>query len=129
MQLLRISLFQPPADPLLIYLQDLPSHVTGPQRLEYIKSYAKHFDLNRNIELKTSVKWVKRNPEDTRWRVCSVAGGKEDTRDFDKIVFCTGLSTVAIVPKIEGSEQFKGDTLHVQAFKRFAVMSRGYLLD
>ncbi|KAH7369630.1 flavin monooxygenase-like protein [Rhexocercosporidium sp. MPI-PUGE-AT-0058] len=97
---------------------DLPAHLTASQTCEYIKSYASHFDLNKHVQLNTSVHWIKRNDDDTKWQVCTKQSEKEEIRDFDKVVMCSGLSTKAIVPKFEGEDMFKGDVIHVQSFKR-----------
>ncbi|KAK0128020.1 hypothetical protein ONS95_000009 [Cadophora gregata] len=96
----------------------LPSHLTSAQTCEYIKSYASHFDLNRHIQFSTSVNWIKRNADDTKWQVCTSRARKEVTNDFDKVAICSGLSTKAIIPKFGGEEKFKGEILHVQRYKR-----------
>ncbi|KAH7383016.1 flavin monooxygenase-like protein [Cadophora sp. MPI-SDFR-AT-0126] len=97
---------------------NLPAHLTATQTYEYIKSYASHFDLNRHIQLSTSVNWIKRNADDTKWQICTSCFGKEEIRDFDKVAICSGLSTKAIIPKFGGEENFKGQILHVQSYKR-----------
>lgn len=100
-------------------MSELPVHLTAAQACEYIKSYAAHFDLNRDIRLNTPVQRIKRNTEDTKWQVTVKCGDDEQTKDFDRLVMCSGLVTRAVTPKIEGIEKFKGKVLHVQAFKRY----------
>ncbi|KAH8667603.1 flavin monooxygenase-like protein [Tricladium varicosporioides] len=99
-------------------LKYAPAHPTATQVYEYIAAYAKHFDLLPHVQLNTPIQWVKRNPTDTHWRVCFGSGEYEGTRDFDKVVFCTGLATKAVTPEFEGMEKFKGKMIHCQAFKR-----------
>ncbi|KAH6721062.1 flavin monooxygenase-like protein [Leptodontidium sp. MPI-SDFR-AT-0119] len=97
---------------------NLPAHLTALQTCDYIKSYASHFNLNQHVQLNTSVKWIKRNANDTKWQVCTSASGKEEIKDFDKVAICSGLSTEPIIPKFEGEDMFKGEIMHVQNFKR-----------
>ncbi|KAG4433197.1 hypothetical protein IFR05_011332 [Cadophora sp. M221] len=99
-------------------IPDLPAHLTSTQTCDYIKSYASHFNLNQHLQLNTSVKWIKRNANDTKWQICTIISGKEEIKDFDRAVMCNGLSTKAIVPKFEGEDLFKGEIIHVQSFKR-----------
>ncbi|KAF4631409.1 hypothetical protein G7Y89_g6721 [Cudoniella acicularis] len=94
-----------------------PPHPDATQVLDYIKSYAKHFDLERDVKLNTPVKWVKRNAENTAWKVCIESEKNEEIRDFDKVVFCHGLTYKAVTPEFEGMEKFKGKMIHCQAFK------------
>lgn len=98
---------------------DLPAHLTAAQAFEYIKSYAAHFDLNRDVRLNTSVEHIKRNADDTKWEVTVKCGDEQQTKDFDRLVMCSGLVTKAVTPQFEGIEKFKGRVLHVQAFKRY----------
>ncbi len=98
---------------------EMPPHLTAAQTCDYIKSYAKHFDLEKYVQFNTSVKWIQRNSEDTKWQLCLGNEKGEEIRDFDKLVVCNGLTGRATTPKIEGIENFKGKSLHVQAFKRY----------
>lgn len=86
---------------------------------EYIKAYAAHFDLMRDVRLNTSVQWIERNAEDTKWRVCTCHEGKEEICEFDRIAVCNGLSSKAVTPDFEGVEKFKGKMMHVQSFRRY----------
>lgn len=108
----------------MINRTDLPVHLTAAQTCDYIKAYAAHFDLDRHVQLRTWVKWIKRNAKDTKWQVCTNAAGKDTIRDFDKVVISSGLATKATIPDIEGREKFEGNVLHVQAFKRYVMRSR-----
>lgn len=71
------------------------------------------------MQLNTSVKWIKRNTENAKWQVCLSTTGREETRDFDKVVMCNGLAAKAVVPDFEGVEEFKAKIVHVQGFKRY----------
>ncbi|CZR67488.1 related to flavin depend monooxygenase that catalyses the oxidation of rubrofusarin to 9-hydroxyrubrofusarin [Phialocephala subalpina] len=98
---------------------EMPAHLTAAQTCDYMKSYAKHFSLEQYIQFNTSVKYIKRNPTDTRWELCIVSGDeREEVKEFDKVVVCSGLTDRATTPKIEGMEKFTGEMRHVQAFKK-----------
>jgi len=73
------------------------------------------------VQVNTSVKWIKRNIENTKWQVRLKTAGTEETRDFDKVVICNGLTAKAVSPRFEGVEKFKGKIIHVQAFKRYVA--------
>lgn len=121
-QMVNPNLISGPNIPTLPNLvTDAPAHPTATQVYEYIAAYAKHFNLLPHVQLNTPIQWVKRNPTNTQWRVCFGSGEYEGTRDFDKVVFCSGLTTKAVTPEFEGMEKFKGKMIHCQAFKRYLL--------
>jgi dimethylaniline monooxygenase (N-oxide forming) len=92
------------------------------QVCDYIKSYAEHFDLNRDIRLNTPVQWIKRNPEDTKWVVCVKSEHGEEVNEFDRIALCDGLVSKATTPEFEGTKKFRGKIIHSQAYKRYVIL-------
>jgi dimethylaniline monooxygenase (N-oxide forming) len=94
-----------------------PSHLTSAQFQEYIESYAKHFDLLKDVVFGASVKRAIRNENDTRWRLEWLANGELQTKEFDKVVFCHGYQTVAKMPQVEGADQYEGKLMHGQQFR------------
>jgi dimethylaniline monooxygenase (N-oxide forming) len=88
------------------------------QTLDYIHSYAAHFGLNEHIQLNTLIRGVVRARDGKRWRLEVLRNSKEQTLEFDKVIFCTGNTHIANVPRIDGVEVFKGRILHSQNFKR-----------
>lgn len=73
------------------------------------------------MELNTSVQWIKRNTEGAKWQVRLKRAGREETKDFDKVVICSGLTAKPVIPTFKGMEDFKGKIIHIQAFKRFVT--------
>ncbi|KAF8850813.1 FAD/NAD(P)-binding domain-containing protein [Acephala macrosclerotiorum] len=97
---------------------EMPAHLTAAQTCDYMKSYAKHFNLEQYIHFNTSVKYIQRNPKDTKWQLCIQSENGEEIKEFDKLVVCSGLTERATTPKIEGMEKFTGKMVHVQGFKK-----------
>jgi dimethylaniline monooxygenase (N-oxide forming) len=88
---------------------------------DFMESYARHFDTLRYWNLNTTVLRASRNADDTRWalEVEHTAGDTTTTRtlEFDKVVFCHGYQTKAIVPTFEGQEKFEGIIMHSQQYR------------
>ena len=94
--------------------------MTSQQTLDYILSYADHFDLRPHIQLSTQVCQVLRSPDQTQWRLSLLREGAEDVRGFDKVLFCTGRTHTPNIPQLKGVDLFRGEVIHSQAFKRSA---------
>lgn len=85
-----------------------------------MEDYAQHFDILKDWVLNTSVKKASRNPTDTKWCLEVQTAGEEETNvlEFDKVVFCHGYQTKAVIPKFEGQEKFEGIVMHSQQYRR-----------
>ena len=90
----------PPAD-------SLPMFPRVEELRDYLRSYAKTFDLDPLIRLKTPVRRIER--DDGRWRV--VAGDGSGER-FDGVVVASGRFNRPHRPAIEGLEGFAGQVVH-----------------
>jgi len=94
---------------------------------EYLKSYAKHFDLNQVIRLGTTVKSVNHMPSSstsTAWLVKTEGSNfEEEEQEFDVVVVCNGHFTKPNMPTIEGSEKFKGTITHSHTYRKPDVFS------
>ena len=97
---------------------ELRPHMNAQETLDYLESYAKHFELNQHIKLNTKVRQVVRNADDTKWQLSLLHQDSETVSDFDKVVFCTGNTHKPLVPAIKGMDSFGGKIIHSQAFKR-----------
>ncbi|KAF1842858.1 putative dimethylaniline monooxygenase [Cucurbitaria berberidis CBS 394.84] len=95
-----------------------PSHLSSAQFQEYIESYARHFDLLKDVVFGASVIRATRNEEDTAWRLEMLVNGEPQSKEFDKVVFCHGYQTNPEMPDYEGKELFKGQLLHAQQFRK-----------
>ena len=74
---------------------------------DYLRSYAKTFDLGRSIRLQTPVRRLER--DDGRWHVITGDGGGEC---FDGVVVASGRFNRPRQPMIEGIEGFEGEVVH-----------------
>lgn len=91
-------------------------HVSSREWSEYYRQYAREFKLYDHIEFNTTVKVIRRNEKELKWMV--YLEGEESPRVFDKVVFSSGSETVAKPPRIENLDEFEGEFLHGQAYKR-----------
>jgi dimethylaniline monooxygenase (N-oxide forming) len=87
--------------------ESLPMFPRVEELRDYLRSYAKAFDLNRSIRLKTLVHRIER--DDGRWRVVTGDRGGES---FDGIVVAGGRFNRPRRPAIEGLERFAGEVVH-----------------
>ena len=94
--------------------------MTTQQTLDYIHTYASHFGLHKHVQLNTRLQSVTRTFDNTRWQLLLERNGVEESREFDKVVICTGANHTPVSPKVDGIEVFEGKVLHSQAFKRRA---------
>ena len=92
-----------------------PYFLTHQQYLEYLLSYARHFDLERHITFKTSVEGVERKGE--KWLVRIRDENKVREAEFDSVAVCTGLNEEWSFPEIANMQTFKGDLIHSSAYK------------
>lgn len=83
-----------------------------------MEDYARHFDTLRDWVFDSAVKKIFRNSDDTKWCLEVETTGGTKTVEFDKVVFCHGYQTRAIVPKFEGQDKFKGMIMHAQQYRR-----------
>jgi dimethylaniline monooxygenase (N-oxide forming) len=102
---------------------EYPSHLSSAQFQEYIESYARHFDLLKDIVFGASITRVTRNVDNTRWCLEMLVNGQQRTEEFDKVVFCHGYQTKPVMPKYEGQEIFDGRLMHAQQFRRYFSVS------
>ena len=92
-----------------------PHFLTHQQYLEYLLSYARHFDLERHITFETSVESVERKGE--KWLVRVRDHHETQEYEFDTVAVCTGLNEEWSFPEIENMQAFKGDLIHSSAYK------------
>jgi cation diffusion facilitator CzcD-associated flavoprotein CzcO len=91
---------------------DYPSHR---QLLAYFTSYAKAFDLEPHVRLKSKVERCTRTA-DGRWTVRVVANGEARDEMFDWLVVCSGHHRQAFVPEYPGA--YAGTITHSSAYKQ-----------
>jgi dimethylaniline monooxygenase (N-oxide forming) len=87
--------------------ESLPMFPRFEELRDYLRSYAKTFDLDRSIRLQTPVRCIER--DDRRWRVVTGDGSAES---FDGIVVASGRFNRPYLPVIEGLNTFTGEVVH-----------------
>ncbi|GLJ44145.1 hypothetical protein SUGI_0920720 [Cryptomeria japonica] len=107
--------------PLMPFPSDLPRYPTKEQFVEYLESYAQHFDLQpRFNECVLSASFDK---ERALWRVCTMqtgsdCGGSCQIEYMSRwLVVATGENAEAVIPDIMGMKSFKGSVIHASEYK------------
>ncbi|KAK9366663.1 flavin monooxygenase-like protein [Lipomyces kononenkoae] len=104
---------------------DMPVYLNSSQVHEYLQSYAAQFDLNRHIRLNTMVRKVVRSADNAKWQLhLSSENNGDEIIDYDKVVFCSGITAISHIPEIKGIQLFTGKVIHSQAFKRPSEFAR-----
>lgn len=87
--------------------------------IQYLQSYAAHFDLTRHIRFRHKVVKVTQDEEDRKWSVESLdlERGKVVRQTFDAVAMCTGLLRVPKWPDIPRLETFVGEQLHSVSYR------------
>ena len=87
---------------------------------DYLSNYAKHFDLQKYIRLRTAVASVKRKPDGAKWDVLveDLDNGKQTWLEYDSVVVCAGHYAKPNYPEIPGIEQFLGKTMHSHSYRQ-----------
>ncbi|KAK9419667.1 hypothetical protein SUNI508_07153 [Seiridium unicorne] len=94
-----------------------PHHLSSAEFQDYLESYAKHFDLLKDIVFGASLKQVNRSKDGTKWRLELERDGKSQFEEFDKVAFTHGYQTKANMPLFEDQEKFEGPIIHTQQYK------------
>ncbi|XP_036611845.1 dimethylaniline monooxygenase [N-oxide-forming] 4-like [Trichosurus vulpecula] len=102
--------------------EDYPNYMNQAKMMEYLYSYAKHFDLLKYIHFKTTVCSVTKHPDFSatgQWEVVTETEGKQDTAVFDAVMICTGhyLNPHLPLESFPGVDIFQGQILHSQQYK------------
>nr|XP_020025616.1 dimethylaniline monooxygenase [N-oxide-forming] 1 isoform X1 [Castor canadensis] len=102
--------------------EDYPNYVPNSLFLEYLKMYAKQFDLLKCIQFKTKVCSVKKCPDfaiSGQWEVVTLHEGKQNSTVFDAVMVCIGFLTNPFLPldSFPGINTFKGQYFHSRQYK------------
>lgn len=92
-----------------------PHFLKHEQYLDYLLDYARHFDLERQIEFGIAVNALKRQGK--QWLLVATKNGTTREYKFDAVAVCTGLNEEPNSPKFPNIEQFKGELIHSSLYK------------
>ena len=101
--------------------RDFPEYPTKYQFINYLESYAKHFDITPNFN--ETVQCAKYDETFGLWRVKTIRESNSNTCDDQVEYICkwlvvaTGENAEKVVPEFEGLEEFGGHVLHTCDYK------------
>ncbi|KHJ99932.1 Flavin-binding monooxygenase-like protein [Oesophagostomum dentatum] len=103
--------------------KDAANFMHNTELLQYFRSYAKHFDLEKYIRFSHKVKSIKRNSrfaESGQWDVewIDLKTNNNAVETFDGVMVCTGHHTDPYWPTpFPGQENFTGKLVHSHDYK------------
>lgn len=92
---------------------DYPPYISSSELGSYLRAYAKHFDLYKNIEFGKTVTRIERSAGESKWQL-TFADQPGTHKSFDKVVWATGTFLKPKHVAFEGQEQFSGRIIHSQ---------------
>lgn len=97
--------------------KDYPPYPSHEQVLAYFHAYARHFDVERDIQLNTEVTRVAPVDDGALWDVTIApnGGGASETRRYRGVIICNGHNWNPKYPDYPGV--FTGQTLHSSEYK------------
>ncbi|XP_057477223.1 indole-3-pyruvate monooxygenase YUCCA6-like [Actinidia eriantha] len=102
--------------PLLPFPQEFPNYPSKQQFVEYLEGYASKFEIKPFFN--ETVARAEYDSSVGMWRVRTV-GEKGEEREWVSrwVVVATGENAEAVVPEIEGREEFGGAVVHTSLYK------------
>ncbi|NP_001016366.1 dimethylaniline monooxygenase [N-oxide-forming] 4 [Xenopus tropicalis] len=102
--------------------EDFPAYLHNSKVLEYLRLYAKHFDLMKYIQFQTEVCSVTKCsdfPSTGQWDIATLTNGIQRNSIFDTVLICNGHHTKHYLPldSFPGIENFKGHYVHSRFYK------------
>ncbi|KAK2986360.1 hypothetical protein RJ640_026624 [Escallonia rubra] len=105
--------------PKLPFPEHFPEYPTKSQFIEYLESYAKHFDINPQFN--ECVQSAKYDEACRLWRVKTVSTSGSTRSEVEYIcqslVVATGENAERVMPEIEGLQEFGGEVMHACDYK------------
>ncbi|KAK8674404.1 hypothetical protein V6N13_112695 [Hibiscus sabdariffa] len=101
--------------PKLPFPEDFPEYPTKKQFIEYLESYANHFDVNPKFN--ECVQSASYDETSGFWRVKTVSNKVEFEYICRWLVVATGENAECVVPNIEGLAEFGGEVIHACEYK------------
>ncbi|XP_008583786.1 PREDICTED: dimethylaniline monooxygenase [N-oxide-forming] 5-like [Galeopterus variegatus] len=99
-----------------------PNYLHNSKIMEYLRMYAKHFDLVKHIQFLSKVCSVRKHSDFSctgQWEVVVEAEGKQESCVFDGVMVCSGLYAHPFLPlqSFPGIKKFKGQYIHSWEYK------------
>ncbi|KAE8692159.1 putative indole-3-pyruvate monooxygenase YUCCA8 [Hibiscus syriacus] len=105
--------------PKMPFPEDFPEYPTKGQFIEYLESYAKHFDISPKFN--EGVQSARYDETSGFWRVKTIVTSGSNKTEFEYIcrwlVVATGENAERVVPDIDGLDEFGGEIIHACDYK------------
>jgi dimethylaniline monooxygenase (N-oxide forming) len=95
-----------------------PTMWTSKEYVEYLRDFARYFDLVPRICFSTRVESLYRNSAGEGWLLETSQRGNAapERHEFDHVVICSGLNSQTERPILPGEDRFRGEILHSSEF-------------
>ncbi|KZV51134.1 hypothetical protein F511_06198 [Dorcoceras hygrometricum] len=104
--------------------QDYPTYPTKQQFIQYLEAYAKRFEIRPVFNQRVASAEFDRKLGLWRVKTAAVAEGTvEEQAEYVSrwLIVATGENAEAVVPTMEGAEEFGGDVVHTSMYKNGGV--------
>ncbi|KAE8662348.1 putative indole-3-pyruvate monooxygenase YUCCA9 [Hibiscus syriacus] len=102
--------------PKLPFPEDYPEYPTKKQFIEYLESYAKHFDINPKFN--ECVESARYDETTGFWKVKTVGSNKTELEYVCRwLIVATSENAESVMPDIEGLAEFDGEVIHACDYK------------
>ncbi|KAE8709361.1 putative indole-3-pyruvate monooxygenase YUCCA5 [Hibiscus syriacus] len=102
--------------PKLPFPEDYPEYPTKRQFIEYLESYAKHFDINPKFN--ECVESARYDETSGFWRVKTLGSNQTELEYICRwLIVATGENAESVMPDIEGLDEFGGEVIHACDYK------------
>ncbi|GLU07846.1 hypothetical protein SLE2022_247860 [Rubroshorea leprosula] len=105
--------------PKLPFPEDYPEYPTKRQFIEYLESYARHFEINPRFN--ECVQCARYDETSGFWRVKTISNSNSTKTEVEYIcrwlVVATGENAECVMPEISGLNEFGGQVLHACDYK------------
>ncbi|KAJ3474083.1 hypothetical protein NLG97_g10001 [Lecanicillium saksenae] len=95
--------------------KDTPIHCSSGDVERYIEAYVAHFRLAPHFRLNSPITRISEIEETGKWKI-DIEG--QSSQYFDKVIMATGPHVKATAFQLEGQENFAGEVMHSQRFKK-----------
>lgn len=105
--------------PYFPFPENFPEYPTKYQFVNYLESYAKHFDINPHFN--ETVQSAKYDETFGLWRIKTISSRGSSPCEIEYIcrwlVVATGENAEKVVPEFEGLQEFEGHVMHASDYK------------
>ncbi|XP_073150765.1 indole-3-pyruvate monooxygenase YUCCA6-like [Henckelia pumila] len=107
--------------PLMSFPRDFPTYPTKQQFVQYLEAYAKRFEIRPVFNRRVVSAEFDRNLG--FWRVKTSSAAAEEQAEYVSrwLIVATGENAEAVVPTMDGTEEFGGDVVHTSRYKSGGV--------